>query len=74
MLRLACAWLACVSLAFALATGELTGACYCRAGGEVRWCVVNITERACRERCASELCDDWFWIELRACWNWGYGG
>jgi hypothetical protein len=25
-------------------------------------------------RCAQELCDDWFWLERRSCWNWGYGG
>jgi len=23
---------------------------------------------------AEELCDDWFWLERRPCWNWGYGG
>jgi len=69
MLRLACVWLA---LTFAAA--DLEGACYCRAGGELRWCVTQLTERACRDRCASELCDDWFWLELRPCWNWGYGG
>jgi hypothetical protein len=52
----------------------LTGACYCRAASEVRWCETGMTEGACRERCASELCDDWFWLEQRPCWNWGYGG
>jgi hypothetical protein len=20
------------------------------------------------------LCDDWFWLERRPCWNWGDGG
>jgi hypothetical protein len=69
MLRVSCLW-----LALTLASAELTGACYCRAGGVVRWCATEMTQRACSERCATELCDDWFWLELRACWNWGYGG
>ena len=45
-----------------------------RAGGVVRWCTTEMTERACRERCATELCDDWFWKDRLPCWNWGYGG
>ena len=52
---------------------ELTGACYCRAAGELR-CVADLAERDCRRRCAEEMCDDWFWLERRPCWNWGYGG
>jgi len=52
---------------------ELTGSCYCRAAGELR-CVSDQTEVRCRHRCAEELCDDWFWLERRPCWNWGYGG
>jgi len=52
---------------------ELTGACYCRASGELR-CRAELTERDCTRRCRDELCDDWFWLERRPCWNWGYGG
>ena len=52
---------------------ELTGSCYCRAAGELR-CVSDQTEIQCKRRCAEELCDDWFWLERRPCWNWGYGG
>jgi len=52
---------------------ELTGACYCRAAGQLR-CVSDLVERECSRRCADELCDDWFWLERRPCWNWGYGG
>ncbi len=51
----------------------LTGACYCRAAGELG-CVDELTEGQCARRCADELCDDWFWLERRPCWNWGYGG
>ena len=54
-------------------TLELTGACYCKAAGELR-CTSDLTERYCRRRCAEELCDDWFWLDRRPCWNWGYGG
>ena len=50
-----------------------TGSCYCKAAGELR-CVADQTEDQCRRRCAQELCDDWFWLERRPCWNWGYGG
>jgi hypothetical protein len=49
------------------------GACYCRAGADLH-CSGNLTEAECRTRCNEELCDDWFWIERLACWNWGYGG
>ncbi|OLA99283.1 MAG: hypothetical protein AUG87_08260 [Candidatus Rokubacteria bacterium 13_1_20CM_4_70_14] len=52
---------------------ELSGACYCRATAELR-CVPDLTERDCARRCTEELCDDWFWLERRPCWNWGYGG
>jgi hypothetical protein len=50
-----------------------TGACYCRAEGQVH-CLGELTERACDRQCREALCDDWFWLERRACWNWGYGG
>jgi hypothetical protein len=66
--------LGCLWLALTLASDGFTGACYCRAAGTVRWCAADMTERACRDRCTGELCDDWFWIERRPCWNWGYGG
>jgi hypothetical protein len=52
---------------------ELTGSCYCRAAGELR-CASDQTEDQCTRRCAEELCDEWFWLERRPCWNWGYGG
>jgi len=52
---------------------EFTGSCYCRSSGELR-CESDQTERQCRQRCIEELCDDWFWVERRSCWNWGYGG
>lgn len=52
---------------------SLTGGCYCRAAGELR-CLGELTERQCARRCADELCDDWFWLERRPCWTWGYGG
>jgi len=52
---------------------ELRGACYCRAAGQLS-CVGDVTERECDQRCAEALCDDWFWLERRPCWNWGYGG
>lgn len=55
------------------ARAEFTGSCYCRASGELR-CVSDRTEDQCKRQCAEELCDDWFWIERRPCWNWGYGG
>jgi hypothetical protein len=51
----------------------LVGACYCRAEGQLR-CTEALTERDCHRRCDEELCDRWFWLERRACWNWGYGG
>lgn len=52
---------------------ELKGACYCRAGEDLM-CVADTTERECTRRCREELCDEWFWLERRPCWNWGYGG
>ncbi|PYN89291.1 MAG: hypothetical protein DMD87_06365 [Candidatus Rokuibacteriota bacterium] len=55
------------------ARSEFTGSCYCRAGGELR-CASDRTEDQCERQCAEELCDDWFWLERRPCWNWGYGG
>jgi hypothetical protein len=55
------------------ARAELTGACYCRAADELT-CTAGLTERDCRRRCAEELCDNWFWLDRRPCWNWGYGG
>ena len=55
------------------APSAFRGACYCRAAGELR-CVAELTERDCTRRCTEELCDDWFWLERRPCWNWGYGG
>jgi hypothetical protein len=51
----------------------LLGACYCQAASELR-CAAEVTEPECRSRCEHELCDRWFWLERRACWNWGYGG
>jgi hypothetical protein len=52
---------------------ELTGACYCRAAEELR-CITDLTERDCRRRSTEDLCDEWFWLDRRPCWNWGYGG
>lgn len=49
------------------------GACYCRGGGNLI-CVGVLTEPECDKHCAEALCDDWFWLERRPCWNWGYGG
>ena len=54
-------------------SSPFTGSCYCRAAGELH-CVSDQTEDQCQKRCAEELCDDWFWLERRPCWNWGYGG
>ena len=51
----------------------LRGACYCRAEGRLT-CVAELTRLECDRRCAEEFCDDWFWLERRPCWNWGYGG
>src|SRR5207249_615427 len=42
-------------------------------GDEVT-CTAGLTEGDCRRRCAEELCDNWFWLDRRPCWNWGYGG
>jgi hypothetical protein len=55
------------------APSAFRGACYCRAAGELR-CIAELTERDCTSRCTEELCDEWFWLERRPCWNWGYGG
>ena len=70
-------------IAAALATGtlaadqtptrELRGSCYCKAQAELM-CTANLTARECDLRSRQELCDDWFWNERLACWNWGYGG
>ena len=49
------------------------GACYCRGGGELN-CLGVLTRPECDKQCADALCDDWFWLERRPCWNWGYGG
>jgi hypothetical protein len=49
------------------------GACYCRAAGAVD-CLGMLTKPDCDKRCAETFCDDWFWLERRPCWNWGYGG
>ena len=51
----------------------LVGACYCEAARELR-CSGELTEPECRRRCEHDLCDRWFWLERRPCWNWGYGG
>jgi hypothetical protein len=52
---------------------ELSGACYCRVGATLS-CTPDLTHANCRQRCLEALCDDWFWLERLACWNWGYGG
>lgn len=52
---------------------ELRGACYCRAQAELQ-CTADLTERECDRASKQALCDDWFWKERLACWNWGYGG
>jgi hypothetical protein len=49
------------------------GACYCRMAAELE-CTGDLTERECTRHCQESLCDDWFWLERRPCWNWGYGG
>jgi hypothetical protein len=49
------------------------GACYCRMGAELA-CAADLTERECDQRSRDGLCDEWFWLERLACWNWGYGG
>ena len=51
----------------------LEGACYCRAEGRLT-CLGVLPERDCARRCTEDFCDDWFWLERRPCWNWGYGG
>jgi len=55
------------------AAAVFRGACYCRVR-EALECTADLTERDCREQSTQTLCDDWFWLERRACWNWGYGG
>ena len=52
---------------------ELHGACYCRAMSQLK-CIGVVTQAQCNKQCAEALCDDWFWMERLACWNWGYGG
>jgi len=52
---------------------ELRGACYCKAQSELH-CTADLTERECDNVSRRALCDDWFWKERLACWNWGYGG
>ena len=52
---------------------EFRGACYCRAQGELT-CTASLTARQCDLRSREALCDEWFWRERLACWNWGYGG
>ncbi|HEU5323553.1 MAG TPA: hypothetical protein VFX28_22300 [Methylomirabilota bacterium] len=49
------------------------GACYCRQGPRLD-CLGELTERECDRRCREAICDEWFWLERRPCWNWGYGG
>ena len=51
----------------------LRGACYCRVAGRLT-CLGELTRVDCDRRCAEDFCDDWFWMERRPCWNWGYGG
>jgi hypothetical protein len=55
------------------AAAEILGACYCRAAGQLT-CTADLSRPECDKRCAQALCDDWFWLERRPCWNWGYGG
>jgi hypothetical protein len=57
----------------AAAPAAWLGACYCRAAGTLL-CTGGLTEAECQRRCDEALCDDWFWKERLACWNWGYGG
>ena len=54
-------------------TLKLEGACYCRIQGRLE-CFGVLAEPDCARRCVEEFCDDWFWLERRPCWNWGYGG
>lgn len=51
----------------------LSGACYCKVQDELT-CLGETTHADCDRRCAESLCDDWFWLERRPCWTWGYGG
>jgi hypothetical protein len=52
---------------------ELRGACYCQEADRLT-CVGDLTKPECDKKCAEIPCDDWFWLERRSCWNWGYGG
>ena len=45
----------------------------CRAQRDLM-CTANLTERECDRASKHALCDEWFWRERLACWNWGYGG
>jgi hypothetical protein len=69
--------LSAIALAATAAADErataVRGACYCRSGGHVE-CVANVTRTDCERNCKLALHDDWFWLERRPCWNWGYGG
>lgn len=53
--------------------GAWRGACYCKTGADLQ-CTADLTDRECTKQCQESLCDDWFWLERRPCWNWGYGG
>jgi hypothetical protein len=51
----------------------VAGACYCRAAGSLS-CLGVLTKPECDKQCTEAFCDEWFWLERRPCWNWGYGG
>jgi hypothetical protein len=51
----------------------LDGACYCRRATQLD-CLGQFPRVECERKCTEALCDDWFWLERRPCWNWGYGG
>ena len=78
--RVALALAVCAAVPGSVATAppdgrqaELRGACYCRVQGALN-CVGVLSKVACDKQCAEALCDEWFWMERLACWNWGYGG
>ena len=78
--RVALALAVCAAVPGSVATAppdgrqaELRGACYCRVQGALN-CVGMLAKAACDKQCAEALCDEWFWMERLACWNWGYGG
>ena len=53
----------------------LPGACYCRRAKALntsQW--PSSPDWSAIAGWAEEFCDDWFWLERRPCWNWGYGG